>query len=334
MNATIFIPVAALSLINHQEPRFLIPITLPIILLHAPKLVNGFATSNPFASNHAIAQFIYRHVLSTRASAGYMLRYWHSINICLVIFFGFVHQGGVIQLTQHLSRSPVNIKHQSPNELNTHIHLVTSHIYSIPTSLLFLPSTKQLLVNPDNGQKYTRKKQFFIYEYGNMPVDDLQQKLKLILDVNEMRSHRERHMYKLYLAIPSSLTEKLSIALFNSNHTMIKYQRVKMFYPHLSIEALPNLLLKHPTEIRTDVFNLDRTCHLYDNQEDPAPYSFGSMLKQFSSFMHQFGLVLYRIEVRRKSNIPEKRYWTRGRDPCLVTLNKFAFFYMRYIYLT
>lgn len=141
-----------------------------------------------------------------------------------------------------------------------------------------------------------------------MAADELQQKLKLILDVNEMRAHRERHLYKLYLAIPSSLTEKLSIALFNSNHTMIKYQRVKMFYPHLSIEALPNLLLKHPTEIRTDVFNLDRTCHLYDNQEDPAPYSFGSVLKQFSSFMHQFGLVLYRIEVRRKSSIPEKRY--------------------------
>lgn len=236
-----------------------------------------------------------------------MLKYWHAINMCLVVFFGFVHQGGVIQLTQYLSRSPANINYQ-PNEINMHIHLVTSHLYNIPTSLLFLPSTKTLLVNPDNGQKYTRKKQFFLYEYGSMHVDDLQQKLKLILDVNEMRLHRERQTYKLFLAIPSSLTEKLSIALFNSNHTMIKYQRVKMFYPHLSTEAFPNFLLKHPTEIRTDVFNLDRTCHLHENQEDPAPYSVGSMLKQFSSFMHQFGLVLYRIEIRRKSNIPEKRY--------------------------
>lgn len=240
-----------------------------------------------------------------------MLRHWYSINICLVIFFGFVHQGGVLQLTQYLSRSPANDNYQS-NELNTHIHLVTSHIYNIPTSLLFLPSTKQLLVNPDNGQRYTRKKQFFLYECGDMPIDELHKKLKLILDVNEMRSHREQQTYKLYLAIPSSLTEKLSIVLFNSNHTMIKYQRVKMFYPHLSTEAFPNLLLKHPTEIRTDVFNVDRTCNLYDNQEEPAPYSFGSMLKQFSSFIHQFGLVLYRIEVRRKSSIPEKRYWTNG----------------------
>lgn len=307
MNTTIFVPVVALSLINHQEPRFLIPITLPIIVLHAPKLIDGFATTNPFASNRAIPQFIYRRVLSTRASAGYILKYWYAINLCLVVFFGFIHQGGVTQLTHHFSRPSSIVDHRQSNELNAHIHLVTSHIYNMPTSLLFQPSTKQLLINPDNGQKYTRKKQFFLYEYGSMAVDDLQQKLKLILDMNEMRLHRERQLYKLYLAIPSSLTEKLSIALFNSNHTMIKYQRVKMFYPHLSIEAFPNLLQKHPTEIRTDVFNLDRTCHLYDNQDDPVPYV-GTILKQFSSFMHQFGLVLYRIEVRRKSTIPEKRY--------------------------
>lgn len=307
MNATIFVPLFALSLINHQEPRFLIPITLPIILLHAPKLINGFSTTYPFAAKHRFGQFIYDHLLCSNASAGYLMKYWYAINMILVIFFGFVHQGGVIQMVQYLSRSPAysDIHY---DDTNTNIHLVTSHLYSVPLSLLYLPSTKVLHTNPDNGQKYIRRKQFFLHEYGSMNIDDLQHNLKLILDVNEMKLHHHHQNYKLYLAIPSSLTEKLSIALFKSNHTMIKYHRVKMFYPHLSIEAFPNFLLKHPTEIRTDVFNVDRTCHLYDNQDTLLPYSIGSILKQFSSFIHQFGLVLYRIEIRRKSKIPEKKF--------------------------
>lgn len=305
MNATIFIPLACLSLVNHQEPRFLVPITLPIILLHAPKLITGFATTNPFSTNNAVTQFIYRNILSAKQNADRLLKCWYAINFLLVIFFGFIHQGGVIQLTQYFAQYSRSLRTQSYAEQNTNIHLITSHLYSIPTSLLFLPSTKTLLTNPDNGQKYTRKKQFFLYEYGSMPLNELQDKLKLILDINEMKLQRDKKNYKLFLAIPSSLTEELSIALFNSNHTVIKYQRVKMFYPHLSAEAFPNFLLRHPTEISTDVFNLDRTCHFYDNRKEIEPYSFDALLRQFSSFVHQFGLLLYRIEVRRTNTFSE-----------------------------
>lgn len=299
MNSTILVPVLSLSLINHQEPRFLIPITLPIILLHAPKLLTGLNPIYPFSTNHPVAQFIYKHFLSTRANAGYLLKYWYIINILLSIFFGFIHQGGVVQMTQYLSNSPAYVKQYQQNK-NYHIHLVTSHLYSVPMSLLFLPSTKVLLINPDNGQKYSRKKQFHTYEYGSLDMTELQQKLKLILDVNEMKRRTKNENYKLYLAIPSSLTEELSVAFFKSNHTSIRYHRVKIFYPHLSIEALPKFYLKHPTEIKTDVFDLDRTCHLYENQKEIVPYSMSAILKQFSSFIHQFGLVLYKIEVRRK----------------------------------
>lgn len=304
MNAAIFVPVAFLSLINHQEPRFLIPITLPIILLHAPKFITGFATSNPFGSSR-IGQFIYDNFLCTKQSADRILKFWYTVNMALAIFFGFIHQGGVIQLSQYLSQNAANFRTPQTIDSNTNVYLVTSHLYNIPTSLLFIPSTKTLLTNPDNGQKYTRKKQFFLYEYGNLPLNELQHKLKLILDVNEMRLHQDKKNYKLFLAIPSSLSEELTIALFNSNHTMIKYQRVKMFYPHLSTEALPNLFLRHSTEIRTDVFNLDQTCHFYENRKEIEPYSIEAALRQLSSFAHQFGLILYRVEVRRKNTFSE-----------------------------
>lgn len=304
MNAAIFVPVGFLSLVNHQEPRFIIPITLPIILLHAPKFITGFAASNPLGNNR-IGQFIYEHFLCTKQSADRLLKCWYTVNIALTIFFGFIHQGGVIQLSQYLSQNAANFRNLQKADLNTNVFLVTSHLYNIPTSLLFIPSTKTLLTNPDNGQKYTRKKQFFLYEYGSLPLDELQHKLKLMLDVNEMRLDQDKKNYKLFLAIPSSLTEELSIALFKSNHTMIKYQRVKMFYPHLSTEALPNLFLRHFTEIRTDVFNLDRTCHFYENRKEIEPYSIEAALRQLSSFVHQFGLVLYRVEVRRENTFSQ-----------------------------
>lgn len=305
MNATIFVPVVFLSLVNHQEPRFLVPITLPVILLHAPKLLTGFTTTNPFSSNNRITQFVYRNILNGKMTGDRLLKCWYAINFLLVLFFGFIHQGGVIQLTQYFAQHSQSLRTQSYAEQNTNIHLITSHLYSIPTSLLFLPSTKMLLTNPENGQKYTRKKQFFLYEYGGIPLDELQQKVKLLLDINEMRLHRDKKNYKLFLAIPSSLTEDLSIALFKSNHTIIKYQRVKMFYPHLSTEALPSLMVRHPTEISTDVFKLDRTCHLFDNRKEIEPYSFDAVLRQFSSFVHQFGLILYRVEVRRTNTFFE-----------------------------
>lgn len=302
MNLAIFLPVAALSFINHQEARFLLPITFPIIILHAPKLITGFCATNPFNENNRIGHIIYRHILCTKASADYLLKCWYAVNIALAVFFGIIHQGGVIQLTQYFQ--PSNAFSIRP-EITPNVYLITSHLYNIPTSYLFQPSTKTLLINPDNGQKYTRKKQFFLFEYGSMPMDELQQKVKLLLDVNEMRFHRDKRNYKLYLAIPSSLTEELSIALFRSNHTMIKYQRVKIFYPHLSMEAFPNFFLRHLTEIRTDVFNLDQKCDFYENRKEIEPYSLNAALRRFSAIVHQFGLVLYRVEVRRKNTFSQ-----------------------------
>lgn len=273
---------------------------------------------NPFKVDNRIGQFIYRHLLCTQASAQYMLKFWYTINIVLAIFFGIIHQGGVIQLTKYLQENTLDFRHDT----NTNIHLITSHLYSLPTAYLFLPSTKVLFTNPDNGQKYTRKRQFFLHEYGSLALDELQQKVKLLLDVNEMRVRESKtvggggvgrstamqYRYQLYLAIPSSLTEELSIALFNSNHTTVKYQRIKIFYPHLSMEAAPNFLLhRHLTEIRTDAFNLNGNCEFAGelDEQDIGSNSISSALRQIYGIFHQFGLILYRVEVRRKNTFTE-----------------------------
>lgn len=295
MNATIFVPVTILSLINHQEARFLIPITLPIVLLHSSKLITGFTVSYPFQQENAIYRFVYQHLLCTKASADRLFKCWVIVNIALSIFFGFIHQGGVIQLTQYLSENVVNYRTQLQFESNRNIYLITSHLYNIPTSLLLQPSSKTLLVNPDNGQKYSRKKQFFLHEYGGLDIDKLQQKIKLILDMNEMRLHQEKKHYKLFLAIPTSLTEELDLAVFRSNCTTIRYERIKTFYPHLSTEAFPNII--------SMLFNSDHIYDMHDNQQhnNLQPYSLSTFFKYFSKYIQQFGLAFYRVDVHHKN---------------------------------
>lgn len=300
MTSAIFVPLLILSAINHQEARFLLPITLPVILLHAPKLQTGFSATNPFGNGSRLSQLVYKYVLCRNASAEYMLKCWYAVNIVLTIFFGFVHQAGVIQLTKHLSSS------MALGTTNVYTHLVTSHVYSVPTSLFFLPSSQIMITNPNTGQKYRRKRRLYLYEYGDMDLDQLYKQLKLLLDVNEANSYGKSYRYQLLLAIPSSLSEELSYAFWRSNSTLMRHERVRVFYPHLSTEALPKLINKHPTTIKTDVFDVDRKCGLFElsaeqlaGNEMLTTFSISRIVKQFSSIIHQFGLALYRIEVGR-----------------------------------
>jgi phosphatidylinositol glycan class Z len=69
---TMFTFVSALgflSLIPHQEPRFLIPLTVPIVLMNAHKL--RWKSPGKWKP---------------------LLTLWYIFNIFFVIFYGFVHQ--------------------------------------------------------------------------------------------------------------------------------------------------------------------------------------------------------------------------------------------------
>ncbi|XP_058117407.1 GPI mannosyltransferase 4 [Anopheles ziemanni] len=293
MLSAIFFPIISLSLINHQEARFLIPITVPLVLLHAPKLQVGLTTSYPFKVSSRLKDFLYHYFLGPAVSPKYLLKLWYTTNVFLTLFYGFLHQGGVYQVAEYFSRQA------DVRSTNVQIHLVTSHIYSLPQCFVGMPSTETLLVNPNNGQKYRRTKQFFLYEYGSLDLEQLYRKLKLLVDVCEMRSISANQRYRLYLAIPSSLSEQLNDIFQNRTAALIKHSQVRVFYPHLSIEALPKMFGQHPCGINTDADELDDTCPIYALEDEQNPFSVGRLLKQFSSVVHQFGLILYRIEVRR-----------------------------------
>ncbi|NXU47206.1 PIGZ mannosyltransferase, partial [Turnix velox] len=102
-----FVPLVFLSLFSHQEPRFLIPLILPLVL---------FSTSQNRASK-------WKHVIT-------------AFNILGALLFGCLHQGGLIPCLFHLEQ----LTH-SPEPLNQpgHYTLIFAHTYMPPRSLLNIP---------------------------------------------------------------------------------------------------------------------------------------------------------------------------------------------------
>lgn len=307
MTAAVVVPVAALSFINHQEARFLIPILLPVVLLHGPKLQSGLCISNPFEGSKIgrLGTYLYDTFLGPRVAKKY-LKLWYVANLLLTIFFGFLHQGGVVQVAQHFNKQVLPIL---PNDVT--VHLVTSHLYNIPMSLLFMPNAKRMYTNPTTGHKYTKERSLFLHEHGGMDMNDLYKRMKLLMDINEYRLKtaepgKKIRKYRIFLAIPASLSDDLNDAFYHSNTTVMQYRQVKVFYPHLSTEAWPNFSIRHPCEVNTDFDEIDSTCNA---SERPTIgewwWSVEGIVRGVSSIVHQFGLVLYEVHVNHPSKSAE-----------------------------
>lgn len=181
---------------------------------------------------------------------------------------------------------------------NVNLHLVTSHVYSFPLTFVNIPSTSVLHLNRQTGQKYRRSKDFYLYEYGSMDLAKVILKLRIIIDHCERKLRMQNLKYHLYLAIPASLTDQLNEVAYKSNLTLIDFELKKVFYPHLSTEALPNPFGRHPCDLHSAKDDLEGTCDVPTAKEDFLSVAY--VTRQFSSFVHQFGLALYKFEVNRK----------------------------------
>ncbi|XP_053964595.1 GPI mannosyltransferase 4 [Anastrepha ludens] len=278
MSSAIFVPLFFLSLINHQEARFLLPLLFPIVLLHAPKLYHGLCPTYPFKNEHPLLRKIYHTVLSTQASTKPLMKTWYMCNIGLAIFFGFIHQAGVFPLTQHFEGV---MQTKSPAQ---HIHLITSHVYSVPLTFVNVPSSQVLHMMRETGQRYRRHKDFYIYEYGGLNMPQLLDKVKLIFTQCEMKYTTMQQKYRLYLALPTALSDHMAaeLKLVGAN-TYMRPQLVRVFYPHLSTEALPRSSAWHsPSASLHSKFSYDYVSDL------------------LLSFVREFGLALYEIQPQHK----------------------------------
>lgn len=296
MTSAIFVPVLLLSLFNHQEPRFLIPVTVPLIMLHAPKLIIGVNVSSYLKESQWRMVRNLSNSISFSISGRFVIRVWYLVNILFTLFFGFIHQAGVVQLADHFS------KYHPMQHTSTQIHLVTSHVYNIPETLLILPHAGVFYTNPKSVQKYKIPRRFFIHEYGGMDLDDMFKKVKRLTDVAEIRARTKKSDYEMFVAIPTSKAFELN-QIFHKHRATFAFKEERIFYPHLSTEAMPSCHhLIHPCKIDGIEENganaLDDSCEIED--DDDERYSVASLTRKFTSMAQQFGLVVYKIEVKRR----------------------------------
>lgn len=233
MTSAVFAPLAIMSYINHQEARFLLPLTLPITLLHGHKL-DGISFPNPFTEDRPFFRALYDKFVPPRITKKTILRIWYTTTIILVIFYGFLHQGGVYQLSAHFSQV---MKVKSPP---TNVHLITSHMYSFPVAFLNTPSSKTVHIDRVTRKKYRRGRQFFINELGSADITRVLPIVSAIVNSYETESRgKYSWRYQIYVAMPTSLSDEFD-ELYKRNMTQMKFSYVRSFYPHLSTEALPN----------------------------------------------------------------------------------------------
>ncbi|XP_029466435.1 GPI mannosyltransferase 4 [Rhinatrema bivittatum] len=108
-----FVPLALLSLFSHQEPRFLIPLILPLVLFSA-------AGRKTMQTKSAILCF----------------------NVCGALFFGVLHQGGLVPALSHLQQI---LHSESQQNTTSRITLLFSHTYMPPRFLLGIPQQNLLV---------------------------------------------------------------------------------------------------------------------------------------------------------------------------------------------
>ncbi|XP_046734922.1 GPI mannosyltransferase 4 [Diprion similis] len=277
MTASFILPILILSVFPHQEPRFLIPVTLPLIFLHSQRIRHVSTVESVSSSASDESKFAFRR---NKNSANKMLVVWYVVNIVLTLFYGFLHQGGVLPLVSHLAAELKAKPHA------TNIHLFTSHIYSIPTALLQLRNTRKTYVTREQ-RKYKLAKDFYLYEQGSENVEQIYQNIAHKMQECEKKFRTKKQPYRLYYALPATFLDEFTSFVLTNESQAFLFKTIKTFRPHISIEKLPAL----------DFFY---ECNDSDNLEICTKKIVDNFLENFYKLFRQLGLVLLKIE----SSIP------------------------------
>lgn len=157
-----------------------------------------------------------------------ILKVWLLINTLLIIFYGFLHQGGVFQATSYFHQK-LNV-----NPLNVKYHIVTNYMYSLPESFLMQPASDKELFK--GNKRYSVSRRVYLYEEGSESLYVVIEKLVDILKKVDAESTNKND--KVYLLIPGSLSEEFE---YLANKYKLTFQLENSVFPHLSLEAFPHL---------------------------------------------------------------------------------------------
>lgn len=261
-------PVIILSFFPHQEPRFLIPIILPLSYLHGNTILN-----EPHNVITEIDKNIVKPTIIPKPDSNTIFKIWVFANLILGLFYGFIHQGGIFPATSFIYK---DLKRVS---MTTEYHIVTSHIYSLPESFLVQKPTGKIYKVGKKSFTYNRR--VYLESHGSEDLEQLYQKIKNIrANLDHLSTIKPKKKFKLFLLISSSLTDEIT-QIFRRSNELFLYE-IKTFYPHFSSEAVPNLW----------TYCLDTLSSLYSSECKPLPF-----VEYFKKVYSQFGLSLFEILV-------------------------------------
>lgn len=101
---TLLLPLCALSLFKHQEPRFLVPLLIPVVLM---------------AQRHS--------------STKLMETWWGLLNGVGILFFGYMHQGGLIpcMLDVHSHLAQYKLDNMNATVMFAHTYMPPRHLLTV-----------------------------------------------------------------------------------------------------------------------------------------------------------------------------------------------------------
>ena len=201
-------PLLTLSLTPHQEPRFLIPLLVPLVLLLGPFLLRreGFWAK------------VWRFI-------------WYSANVLCILLFGFFHQGGIYGAQQFFHQ---HVHYHRPNLTSTHI--IYFHTYMPPMSLLTLPDRSISIIN-SNGTRYRRGQSVFVEDMAGATWNDLEQRCDRLMKDARTKWQRTKVQTQVFSVAPGTLMSRMD-QMFLHNPS-VRWVPIRKCYPHLSMEDPP-----------------------------------------------------------------------------------------------
>ena len=199
-----------LSLAPHQEARFLLPLVFPILLFYSidvdnAKGKNGRGTSS--SSLHNRIQYI-----------------WIIFNVILFLLFGVFHQAGVLKALNHASHTSI--------ENNRPKNLIFYHTYMPPRFMLLNK------IDVDPLSHHYRDNYIKVIDLGGHDSN------LLISTLQEVKKSIDNSKQNTWIVTPASLHIEEDVGLMKylgKNELTLEVE--EEFYPHLSMEDLPNQLV-------------------------------------------------------------------------------------------
>lgn len=267
MTVSTILPLTLLSFVPHQEPRFIIPLLLPLVYLYAPKILQEKESGVIKAESTSFKS------VKVKKTTKFLYSTWLTINLILTVFYGYLHQGGVVSAMSQLS--DVAKKY----DRSVDIHLFSTHNYMLPQFLLLQRKTT-LKIEDFVSDVEAYKKRFHVYDEGSKDLEFVVKKMKVVYNAQKM-SYKK---FKIFLLIPNSLSWDIDKLVGGTN---LGLKRVSVFYPHLVVEVLPKIGMYYVDLFKISNFNI--FC------------DFDSLKVFVAKLVEFFGLCLYEVSEKHVS---------------------------------